>query len=853
MATETQNFSGVGGQGPTPAKFSRYRSVRKAASTNAQGLAPLNTAIPPVPTSQSTPVTASHEHPDIASCQHTTIKKSMSRYRRQKPPVPSSTDAPPLPVTTEHAVPPTQTATTVYDDYPPRRPSKDPRKMDAPKPWGRLTDAVLDTRRKELFEGNGDTSSDAELSERERDRQAAMARLTGGCIESPATPLGHQRPAARGRAATDRGVHRVADNLHHHDSAEGRRHSHREPKRKSFKDAMKFPRAKDKARNGSPADGGAEANAPGLFPGIDAPVSAVNSGERRVLVQYKKDCFKLSVSPSTSAYDILVSASRRISEIDPPRFILMELFTAQGLERPLRQYECVRDVMNSWAHDAENTLIIVPAPSVYALDFLAAQNVPKTPPMDATFHIYYSQKPRKWDKRYLTIRSDGQIVLSKKEMTKEQTNVCHLSDFDIYSPTPSFLAQKVKPPKKICYAIKSQQKASMFLTTENFVHFFATNDKSIADDWYRAVQNWRSWYLVNKLGAGQIENNDELAQAEPSQTRSFKPLLASIDTNVEEEASAERSRARQTSLRRGPSREHGPPPSSFPKSLASATESETTTTQTQSSEDSPFSASGLLGRTYTLRQKAMKEREDREKREAEVLFNQGLVGSSTATATTVSRQRSHPGSRTNSITSAQFQAQQTESESLLKRSHSIKQVGQQPKPLVDLTPVYQEPPQHTRKGRGVAVDTDGPLIDAATGPSNELAGGIAMPPATTWRRPTVTGPGPALPSPPSEPQSSTEAQMRTRNRSNTARSHRHGHYNTATTTPVTPTSPPDLGCSQEQVSAFVPNSLLARTGIASTGAPIGHGVATGDRNATKPMLDVTPQSPFAEGSLLRGL
>ncbi|KAL4747353.1 hypothetical protein BDW72DRAFT_183015 [Aspergillus terricola var. indicus] len=854
MTTEAQDFSGVGSCAPTPAKFSRYRSVRKAASTNAQVLAPLNTAIPPVPTRQSTPATASQEHSEIASGQPATIKKSMSRYRRQKPPTPSLTDALPLPMTVEHAVPRTQPEATVYDDYTLRHPHKDPQRMEATKPRGRLTDAVrLDTRGNGFIGGNGNASSDTEVDEREKDRQAAMAKLTGGCIESPATPSGHQRPATRGRAATDREVNRGPDNLHHYDSAEGRRHSHHEPKRKSFRDAMKFPRAKDKTRNGSPAGGGGDANAPGLFPGIDAPVSAVNAGERRVLVQYKKDCFKLSVSPSTSSYDILVSASGRTSEIDPPRFILMESFTAQGLERPLRQYECVRDVMNSWAHDAENTLIIVPAPSVYALDFLAAQNVPKDPPMDATFHIYYSQKPRKWDKRYVTIRSDGQVMASKKEMAKEQLNVCHLSDFDIYSPTSSFLAQKVKPPKKFCYAIKSQQKASMFLTTENFIHFFSTNDKSIADGWYKAVQNWRSWYLVNKLGAGRVENNDEPAQAEPAQFRSFQPLLASIDTAVEEETSAERPRARQTSLRRGPSREHGPPPSSFPKSLTGTTEPEASTTQTQSSGESPFSASGLLGRTYTLRQKAMKEREDREKREAEVLFQQGLIGSNTATATSVPRQRSHPGSRTNSITSAQAQSQHTESESLLRRSHSIKQGGQQPKPLVDLTPVYQEPPQHTRKGRGVAVDTGGPLIDAATSPSNELAGGIVIPPAKTWRRPTTNGHSPVVSSPPQEPQSGTEAQIRTRNRSNTARSHRHGHHNAATTTPVTPTSPPDLGSSQDQVSAFAPNSLLARTGIASTGVPFGHGVATGDRNATKPMLDVTLQSPFAEGSLLRGL
>ncbi|KAL4944666.1 hypothetical protein BDV06DRAFT_186790 [Aspergillus oleicola] len=847
MATEMQDYSEVGGQVPTPAKFSRYRSVRKAASTtNAHAMMPLNTSIPPIPARQSASATASQDGADWYSGSSTTIKKSMSRYRRQKPPTSSSADAPPpppLPIPGKQYVPRTQPPTAVSDDYTPRRPSKDTHKVETT-PRGRLMGAMrLDTRGKGLFGEN--TSSDTENEERDRDRQDAMNSLTGGCTESPTS---RQRPATRGRAATDR---EVVDNRRQVDDASSRRHSHNEPVRKSFKDAMKFTRAKDKAKKGPPDAG--EASAPAM---IDAPVSAVNAGERQVLVQYKKHSLRLSVSPSTSAHDILVSASRNISEINPSRFILMEAFTAQGLERPIRQYECVRDVMNSWAHDAENTLLIVPAPSVDALDFLSAKSVSSNPPVDTTFHIYYSQKPRKWDKRYLTIRSDGQITLSKKDLAREQTNICHLSDFDIYSPTPTFLTSRVKPPKKICYAIKSQQKASMFLTTENFIHFFATNDKSIADGWYRAVQGWRSWYLINKLGAGQADESSEpeiIRQEEP-QIQQFKPLVATMDTHFEQdEPLVVRARTKHMPSRRR-SREHGPPPSSFPKSLTK----EPDTTPTHSSDESPFAATSLLGRTYTLRHKAMKEREERERRENDVLFSQGLVGAS-AGAAPRQHSASRPGSRTNSLTSAQ----QPELDTLLKRSHSIKQTQGpgQPKPLVDLTPVYQEPPQHTRKGRGVTVETGGPLIDAATG--IESAGGINVPPSKTWRRPPVpaaigAGVGTTATSTPPPPEPPTP-EVRTRNRSNTARSatgrYRHHNRDAAGTAPSSPTSPPDLESPQGE--AFVPNSLLARSGTGNqnpaSGAPIGHGVATGDRNATKPMLDVTPKSPFAEGSLLRGL
>ncbi|KAL4956488.1 hypothetical protein BDW69DRAFT_81531 [Aspergillus filifer] len=849
MATETQDYTGVAGQVPAPAKFSRYRSVRKAASTNnahGMGMAPMTTAVPPVPTRQSASVTQSQDRADWYSGSSTTMKKSMSRYRRQKPPTSSSSaDAPPpppLPIPAEQNIPRTQPLTAVSDDYPPRRPSKDTQKVEIT-PRGRLMGAMrLDTRAKGLFGGN--TSSDTDNEERERDRQDAMNSLTGGCTESPATPTSRQRPATRGRAATDR---ELVDSRCQVDDASRRHSMHNEPGRRYFKDAMKFTRTKDKIKKASDAG---EASAPAM---IDAPVSAVNAGERQVVVQYKKHSLKLSVSPSTSAYDILVSASRGISEINPSRFILMESFTAQGLERPIRRYECVRDVMNSWAHDAENTLLIVPAPSVDALDFLSAETVSSLSPMDATFHIYYSQKPRKWDKRYLTIRSDGQVTLSKKDMAKEQTNICHLSDFDIYSPTPSFLSSRVKPPKTICYAVKSQQKASMFLTTENFIHFFATNDKSVADGWYRAVQGWRSWYLINKLGAGQADAKDEpeLVPQEQPQLQQYKPLLAAMDTHFEQdEPLVARARTKHMPSRRR-SREHGPPPSSFPKSLAK----ESDTSPAHSSDESPFAATSLLGRTYTLRHKAMKEREDRERRENDVLFSKGLVGSPSAAPRQHSASR--PGSRTNSLTSAQ----QPELDSLLKRSQSIKQ-AQGPKPLIDLTPVYQEPPQHTRKGRGVTVETGGPLIDAATG--IESPGGINVPSSKTWRRPPVppipaAGAATSTPPPPDQPTSTSTFETRTRNRSNTARSttgrYRHHNVTTTTTTPPSPTSPPDYDSPQEE--AFVPNSLLARSGTTNqnpaTGAPIGHGVATGDRNATKPMLDVTPQSPFAEGSLLRGL
>jgi hypothetical protein len=93
------------------------------------------------------------------------------------------------------------------------------------------------------------------------------------------------------------------------------------------------------------------------------------------------------------------------------------------------------------------------------------------------------------------------------------SSICHMSDFDIYIPTQRQLSKRIKPPKKWCFAVKSQQKSAIFLSTANFVHFFATNDKKLAAAWYSAVQGWRSWYLVNVMGKGHSKSDKTDANA----------------------------------------------------------------------------------------------------------------------------------------------------------------------------------------------------------------------------------------------------------------------------------------------------------------------------------------------------
>ncbi|KAI8304189.1 hypothetical protein K4K59_012886 [Colletotrichum sp. SAR11_240] len=249
-----------------------------------------------------------------------------------------------------------------------------------------------------------------------------------------------------------------------------------------------------------------QAGGGGIVPQTDAPITASNAGERRVTIRCMQSSISLPVTPETTPMEILFSAANLMTQnINPQTSIVMECYFAFGLERRLRRYERVRDVLNSWDRDSQHCLLIIPGDSVDKNPDLNVEVVPRTidPPAGLiNFLMYHSSRPGKWNKRYITLKEDGQVFSAKKKdakvSDKDSLSLCHLSDFDLYSVTEKDMLKQIRAPKKNTFAVKSQQKSSVFQNTENFIHFFSTDDARLAEDFKRVLHSWRSWYLVNK-------------------------------------------------------------------------------------------------------------------------------------------------------------------------------------------------------------------------------------------------------------------------------------------------------------------------------------------------------------------
>ncbi|KAL8674861.1 MAG: hypothetical protein Q9168_000747 [Polycauliona sp. 1 TL-2023] len=456
------------------------------------------------------------------------------------------------------------------------------------------------------------------------------------------------------------------------------------------------------------------------LPQFDAPKSAVNAGERSVRVKYKDFQVPVAVVPSTTPADVIRSVSDKVSiVIDQDSSVMLESFKQLGLERPLRQYEHIRDILNSWDDDSQHTLIIEQSSNVGQDDDLDIKHVPRKRPDDATFYLYHSQRPGHWDKRVVMVRSDGQMLIAKSN-GGEFSNICHLSDFDIYIPTAREVAKNIRPPKRICFAVKSQQKSNMFVSTVNFVHFFVSNDKRMAMSLYAAVQGWRSWYLVNMMGKGTSNSSQPVDSAQDRVMATTN--VGARRTKLVQASQRQDGAQRDLSMPSKPSSEVERRPAmqkahhSAPQDVHPAHRNKvhndridrpfippahTNLPSTGTSTTDPFIGGGLLGRTYTQRKKAQQDYEPR---------RSGTISQMPAS--------SPPPVKADA--------------SGLKRTSSQRQ---KPKPLIDLTPVYQEPIQHARKGKGATPGhiPAGGLVDIATSP--EVA--ILIPPKNDWRKPSV--------------------------------------------------------------------------------------------------------------------
>ncbi|KAG1221557.1 hypothetical protein G6F35_005909 [Rhizopus arrhizus] len=138
---------------------------------------------------------------------------------------------------------------------------------------------------------------------------------------------------------------------------------------------------------------------------------------------------------------------------------LFEIANSHCVERPLREWEIVLDIISAWEPDDNNALLVKKYSYHYTL---TSETIfqKMVQPMHGWLTIEY--KKGKWQKRYCFIK-DNAIHSAKDKPLK-------------ISPTP------------FVFAIRAQDRASIFEKEGNYIRFIATEDQEEMKNWVLSIR-----------------------------------------------------------------------------------------------------------------------------------------------------------------------------------------------------------------------------------------------------------------------------------------------------------------------------------------------------------------------------
>ncbi|SPO28511.1 uncharacterized protein UTRI_04908 [Ustilago trichophora] len=227
----------------------------------------------------------------------------------------------------------------------------------------------------------------------------------------------------------------------------------------------------------------------GIAPGTAAPVAEPRQ-PHKVYILSRQRFTVVEVPISARARDLaleVIERERLPMDDSKGGWVVFDCSAQLGIERPLREYEMITDVVNVRAHPKTDFFLIK---RTELSPYLSIRSVPTSSPALAGY-VYVQDRKKKWNKRWLELRDHG-LYHAKNEKGKDETSICQISTFDVYLVD----AGAVKMPKANGFALRSQDPITMFeKPDQDYIHYFCLTDAAAHRDWVRAILNARTYIL----------------------------------------------------------------------------------------------------------------------------------------------------------------------------------------------------------------------------------------------------------------------------------------------------------------------------------------------------------------------
>ncbi|KAI9193381.1 uncharacterized protein BJ171DRAFT_587490 [Polychytrium aggregatum] len=200
----------------------------------------------------------------------------------------------------------------------------------------------------------------------------------------------------------------------------------------------------------------------------------------RVYIQDASTFTMMVLTPQMNSVQVTSDLVVR-SNLDPLLgWTLFEICNDFGVERPLRDWEIVSDVVSSWdSSNSVNAIVL----KVYGLrDTLLPESIiGRYPKVQGWVHLEI--KPGKWQRRFLSLK-DGGVSYFKDGESGSQVFLCSLGAFDVYT----LCKKRNRAPTNFCFALKSTSSISFFENKDDYIKFVCVDREDRLFDWVMSLR-----------------------------------------------------------------------------------------------------------------------------------------------------------------------------------------------------------------------------------------------------------------------------------------------------------------------------------------------------------------------------
>ncbi|CAG8627840.1 1932_t:CDS:2, partial [Dentiscutata heterogama] len=205
------------------------------------------------------------------------------------------------------------------------------------------------------------------------------------------------------------------------------------------------------------------------------------TSEIKIYVEHIRKHKEISISSTMTALDVLNFFRNNDVISNDDVWALFEIANDFHIERPLRDWECLSKVMGTWESEKTNLFTLKKYSHRSSLTLQASAFDNAVPPMFGWLHLEI--KKNKWKKRYCQVK-DGALYHSKDTKGTNEVLLCSMISFDVYTCTQL----RRRQPTKFGFALKSQDKISLFENPDDYIHFLCADNSEKNNDWVLSIR-----------------------------------------------------------------------------------------------------------------------------------------------------------------------------------------------------------------------------------------------------------------------------------------------------------------------------------------------------------------------------